>query len=497
MPAFYYLVLNMLTRTLFIFAFVSFCSTTLWCQNVFKVKVGGCDLSQFCVDCGDPKASYDETDFRKIISDLNSDYNFKGMRGNVAFQVLVDSLGQPCVLSHSDESKARFTLDIVQYLNQCRWTPATDHGKPVRASVNVIFSFEDGQLTGSIHRVDPANLIANMRNADPPVVYNNNYHYKNSSLRTYEISVWLKENSGLPQDMSQHSAVDKDGVFWCATLNGIATFDGHEFTRLSESNSPFKATQSAQSIAVDQDNNKWIATLDGLYKYDNKQWTKFTPEQIRTDGGIIHITCAPSGEVLVCTSNGLCILKNGQWELLSDQTIRQLPSNQVFYAYRDRRQRLWIGTLGGTIMIDTNKQVVEFNQSETPLKSTFIAGAVEDDAGNLYFSLTDYETRRERHKPKEGLAILSGDGNWQHLNDENSGLPSDHVNSLLFDPFEHVLWIGTNESGLVRWDLKKGWEVYHDQNSKVPNSHVFDLSQDSNGNVFASTYNGMIRIRRR
>jgi ligand-binding sensor domain-containing protein len=248
---------------------------------------------------------------------------------------------------------------------------------------------------------------------------------------------------------------------------------------------------------VDQDNNKWIGTVDGLYKYDNKQWTKFTPEQTRTDGGIIHITCTPFGEVLVCTSNGLSILKNGQWELLSDQTIKQLPSNQIFYAYRDRRQRLWIGTTGGTIMIDTNKQVVEFNQSETPLKSTFITGAVEDDAGNLYFSLADYETSRERHRPKEGLAILSGDGNWQHLNDENSGLPSDHVNSLLFDPFEHVLWIGTNESGLVRWDLKNGWEVYHDQNSKVPNSHVFDLSQDSKGNVFASTYNGMIRISRK
>jgi hypothetical protein len=68
--------------------------------------------------------------------------------------------------------KARFTLDIILYLNQCRWTPAIDHGKPVRASVNVFFSFEDGQLTGSVHRVDPVNLIANMRNADPPVVYN-------------------------------------------------------------------------------------------------------------------------------------------------------------------------------------------------------------------------------------------------------------------------------------------------------------------------------------
>jgi hypothetical protein len=497
MPAFYYLVLNMLTRTLFIFTFVSFCSTTLWCQNVFKVKVQGCNTDQFCLDCGDPKASYDETDFQKIISELGSNYNFKGMRGRIAFQVLVDSLGQPCVLSYTDESKNRITLDIVQYLNQCRWTAAIDNGKPVRASVNVVFSIEDGRLTGFIQRVDSKNLIANWRNLDEPVVYNKNYRYSNPSLSKYEITVWQKENSGLPQDMSQHSVVDKDDVLWCATLNGMAKFDGHEFSGLAEGNSPFKATQSAQAIAVDLDNNKWIATSDGVYKYDNKQWTEYTPEEIKVDGGIMHITCTPFGEVFVCTSKGLSVLKTGQWELLSQQNIKQLPSDAIYFAYRDRQRRLWIGTFSGTIMIDTTNQVVEFNQSETPLRSTCITRAVEDDAGNLYFSLYDYERNKERRRPKEGLAILSSNGKWQHLNDENSGLPSDHVNSLLFDPLEHVLWIGTNESGLVRWDLKDGWEVYHDKNSKVPNPHVFDLSQNAKGDIYASTYNGMVRIRRR
>jgi len=487
----------MLTRTLFLLTFVSICSTPLSSQNIFKVKVQGCNTDRFCLDCGDPKATYNEADFQKIISTLNSNYNFKGMRGKIAFQVLVDSLGRPCVLSHTDESKNKFTLDAVQYLNQCSWTAAIDNGIPVRASVNVVFSFEDGRLTGFIQRVDSKNMIANWRNADERVIYNKNYQYSNPSLSKYEITVWQKENSGLPQDMSQHSAVDKDGVLWCATLNGMATFDGHEFSGLSESNSPFKATQDALSVAVDQDNNKWIATMDGVYKYDNKQWTKYTPEETKVDGGIMHITCSPFGEVFVCTSKGLSVLKNGQWELLSQQNIKQLPSDAIYFAYRDRLRRLWIGTFSGTIMIDTNNHVVEFNQAETPLKSTCITRAVEDDAGNLYFSLYDYERNNERDRPKEGLAILSSDGKWQHLNDENSGLPSDHFNSLLFDPFEHVLWIGTNESGLVRWDLKDGWEVYHDKNSKVPNPHVFDLSQNAKGDIYASTYNGMIRIRKK
>lgn len=124
------------------------------------------------------------------------------------------------------------------------------------------------------------------------------------------------------------------------------------------------------------------------------------------------------------------------------------------------------------------------NQSETPLKQICITGVVEDESGNLYFSLYDYAINKERQRPNEGLAVLSKDGKWQHLNDANSGLPSDHINSLMFDRFEHSLWIGTNESELVRYDLKDGWENYHNENSKVPSTYIYDISPDSKGNIY-------------
>lgn len=416
------------------------------------------------------------------------------MRGKIAFQVLVDSTGAPCVLSHTDENRNNFTLDAIKYLNQCRWIPAIDQGKRVSASVNVVLSIEDGRLTGSIQRIDVAAMHSNMKNPGTPVTYNKTYKYSNPSLSTYEITVWQKENSGLPQDMSQHSIVDRNDVLWCATLNGMAKFDGHEFSRLVESNSPFTTSQSANSIAVDQDNNKWFASMDQIYKYDDKQWTKITQEQTGVEGGAYNIICTPYDEIFFCTDKGLGILKNGKWEFLLDQQIKQLPSNRIYYAYRDRQRRLWIGTFSGSIMIDTNKQVTAFNQSETPLKQICITGVVEDESGNLYFSLYDYAVSKERHRPNEGLAVLSKDGKWQHLNDANSGLPSDHINSLMFDRFEHILWIGTNESGLVRYDLKDGWENYHNENSKVPSTYIYDISQDSKGNIYASTYNGIMRI---
>jgi len=74
--------------------FLIFLSIKLHGQNLFSNKVEGCNLSEFCLDCGEPKANYDIASFNKLISSLNSKYNFKGAKGKSGFQILVDSLGK-------------------------------------------------------------------------------------------------------------------------------------------------------------------------------------------------------------------------------------------------------------------------------------------------------------------------------------------------------------------------------------------------------------------
>jgi ligand-binding sensor domain-containing protein len=71
------------------------------------------------------------------------------------------------------------------------------------------------------------------------------------------------------------------------------------------------------------------------------------------------------------------------------------------------------------------------------------------------------------------------------------------VNSLLYDRFEHVLWIATNQSGLVRFSLKDGWENYNNSNSPVPGFEIHQLAQDNKGTIYAATANGMLRIQKK
>ncbi|HEX7906386.1 MAG TPA: two-component regulator propeller domain-containing protein [Chitinophagaceae bacterium] len=465
-------------------------------QNVFPQKVEGCNPDQFCLDCGDPKANYDADVFKTLSDKLNSTYNFKGGKGKVGFQILVDSLGKGCVLSHTDASNNKLTKDIIALLNDCKWIPAKEGNKAVSSSINVFFEISNDLLVGKIRRVDPGNVNENTKNPGTPEVYNKNYKYSNPSLHTYEITVWQNENSQLPNDMSTISIVDKDNIVWYATHNGFVKFDGTQITRFNESNSPFEKGESVHAIAVDKQNNKWVYANKVIYKYNNTNWEKVDLSQTGIDGAY-NIIGAESGEVLFCDDQGLLLWKDNKWELINKDRIKQLPSDKVYYAYKDKRHRLWIGTFSGSIMIDTNNKVTEFNKTNTPINKTCISGATEDNDGNIYFSLYAYEPHKERNRPQEGFAVLTKDEKWLHYNDSNSGLPANHINSILFDRFENVLWIGTNEAGLVRFDLHGGWENYHNLNSKIPSSYIFDLSQDSKGNIYASTFYGMMRIRKK
>jgi len=465
-------------------------------QNLFPQTVDGCHLSQFCLDCGDPQATYESSAFMKVADLMNSKYNFKGGKGQIMLQVLVDSLGKGCVISHTDASKSSLTQDLINNLNQCTWNPAMENNKAVNSSINILFQIVDDKLTGSVERVNQQNLNENMSNPGTPVVYNKSFNYKNPSLNSYEFSVWQKKNSGLPNDMSQLCVVDNSNVVWYGTYNGFAKFDGKQFEWMNEKNSPFKKTESIEALAVDKQNNKWVFSNESLYKFDNQSWQNVPISNVKVSN-VDVISCNDFGETILATDTGVVILKADKIEILTNKQIPALPSNNIFCAYRDKKGRLWIGTYEGSVMIDEKGTITDFNKTSTPIKNSSITEVAEDKDGNLYFALYAYKPHKERDVAQEGFAVFTKDGMWNHYNDSNSGLPANHINSLLYDPFENILWIGTNEAGLVRFDLKGNWENYHNQNSKVPSSYIFGMSQDSNGNIYVSTFNGMLRIHKK
>lgn len=472
-------------------------SLSLNAQNIFPVKLDNCKTDKFCLDCGDVKAGYEEQEFLKLQTKLQESLNLTGIKGAVKFQVLIDSKGEACVLSHTDQSKNPISLKIIEELdNFKKWTPAITAGKKEeKSSITMIFSINENKITGKIERVDIASFKRSFDKATSPEIFNKTYNYKNDHLKNYKITVWNSKNSNLPNNMNDNIAVDKNGLIWLTVDEGLVTFDGKDFKNAEQNITDKGKFFSYYAIASDNNNVKWVYGTKNIYSFDNTKWTKHDSTEIGIDGAYEIINNPKTSEVFFCSDEGLTIYKNGKWSNINKAKIKELPSNRVTYAKRDSKNRIWIGTFSGTVMIDENGKATNFENTSTVLKGKCITSMAEDENGNLYFSLYEFE-RKEKGKVNndEGIAISYADGTIKQFTTENSGMPFNHTNCVVYDKNEKVIWISTDRAGLIRYDLKDGWENYHNENSDIPTSYISTMTLDEKGNLYLATRQGLVKI---
>jgi len=480
---------------------LSFMVSVLSSQNIYPVKIKSCKADRFCLDCGDIKASYEDKKFDEMIIRLNEKMNLQGMSGIVLFQVLIDSTGHGCVLSHTDKSKTFISKKIIKELKKFDgWIPAkTDNKALERVSISIIFSIEDGQITGKIKRINLAAFKDRFDHPQDPEIINKRYTYTNPNLSKYKITVWNSKNSNLPDNFNDDILIDKKNTIWMTLDEGLVKFENDSFIREEQDITDKGKYFAYYALGCDNQNVKWVYAKNNIYSYDNKKWTVYSKENIGFDGAYSIINNNKTGELFFCTDEGLFIRKDNKWiKIIELDTIEGITSKRIHYAQRDSKNRLWIGYSGGTLMIDTNGAVTVYNKIKSPFNGYSIFSMTGDSDGNLYFSL--YNANRKGKKPeqiKEGIGVLDRDGNFKMLTIHNSGLPVGDVSKIIYDKYDNVLWIITNSAGLIRYDLKDGWEVYHNLNSKIPTSYVSDIATDNNGNIYLATRQGMVKIERK
>ena len=483
-----------------IFVFLLCLTFQVNAQNLFPEKLDNCKTDKFCLDCGDTKAGYDEQEFLKIQDKLNKELNLQGIKGIIKFQVLVDSKGRACVLSHTDKSKNPISLRIIEELNKFKkWTPAITAGKKEnKSSINMIFTISENKIVGKIERVDMNAFKKSFDNAQRPEIFNETYDYKNENLKNYKISVWNSNNSNLPNNMNDHITIDKDGLIWLTVDEGLVNFDGKDFKNAEQNITDKGKFFSYNKITCDNDNVKWVSATNNIYSFNNTKWIKYEPKEIGIDRAYEIINNPKTNEVFFCSDEGLTIYKKGEWSNINKDKIKELPSNRVSFAKRDSKNRIWIGTFSGTVMIDENGKATNFEKTTTVLKGKCITSMDEDENGNLYFTLYEFD-RKEKGKVNndEGIAIRYSEGTFKQFTTENSGMPFNHTNCVVYDRNEKIIWISTDRAGLVRYDLKDGWENYHNENSEIPTSYISTMTLDEKGNLYLATRQGLVKIERK
>lgn len=300
---------------------------------------------------------------------------------------------------------------------------------------------------------------------------------------------------------------DRQGKMWFGTNTGLNVFDAEQqsFARFqSDSNNPTSLCDNfITDIGLDQDGHLWLGSETGLCKFSvaGKRLNRFVHQpsdaSSLSSNSIRDIYFDPKGLLWVGTfGGGLNIVdirqrQFGHYKHIPNNLL-SLTSGLVFGITQTKKGDIWVGTSGGLNkqIEDTGnyKRVQIDSESESTLIDNYIWEIFEDSDETLWLGtnmgVTQFDEKNDRYKHNAeihpALAILTNNSVVSILKAKNG-----------------VMWFGTWGGGLIRFNPLTG-EVHryiHDVNNvtSIANDVVLKVSQDSKGNIWVGTNNGLNR----
>jgi len=333
----------------------------------------------------------------------------------------------------------------------------------------------------------------------------------------------LSAENGLPQDHIFCILQDTKGFLWLGTETGLVRYDGYTF-KIYEHNPEDTTSISSdiiKSIYQDNDGIFWIGTDGGgLCRFDPAiekfQTIKHDPEDPNSLSGnrVYSIQQDNSGAFWVGT------LGNGLNKVVFDQQSRDnynlncrierfksnpqdsssISDNNIWCMLIDDYNFLWIGTvLGGLNKLDLNNQSkgkLRFEQYKhdkldlSSISSNSIKEIYQDNSGVLWIG-TEF-SGLNRFESKSGFFYR-----FQHNPENLLSLSHNYVNTI-FEDDSGRFFIGTNGGGLNIFDKKENRFFHYNHIASDPYSLngelVNTIYQDGMGNIWIGMVNSGLNI---
>lgn len=276
-----------------------------------------------------------------------------------------------------------------------------------------------------------------------------------------------------PSNGVNNLELDKDGNLWFGnTLNKLFVRKGNKFTQLTNAETIIDAT--INSLFADSDGNIWIGTLEhGLYKNSGKKLESIKPASDLITQSILSIQELKFDEklMLVGTPNGLFRVVNNK---LVEYFLPSLPSEWIKTIYKDKNNRLWIGTNKGVAVYEGNKKINEHLFDD--LRDVLIFSFREDSDNNIW--ITTYN---------KGIFIYSEKHHKLFQLNKKNGLSDNQILSLKF--INDAALIGTRTGGLNI--LRPAILQCISSKDGLTDEYVNSIYEDSPNNFLIGTNNGL------
>ena len=320
------------------------------------------------------------------------------------------------------------------------------------------------------------------------------------------------------------------GKIWVCADNGIGLLEGDKLSRLS--NLPLNT--SVEGMIADYQGNLWAASSkQGVMKIVPNQFTDIF-EKYNIPETVVNSACMYDEMLFVGgKSSGLTVIgKNGVIDSLpltkavtasgksfdGKDLIEMLDGSRIRSIVRDSKNRLWISTFGdngllryenGTVVRFSNEDglpsdrvrtVIEMKNGKYVAACSGGVAVIENDAVTEIYNESNGIENTEILTVEEGIKgeIIAGTdgggiyvingGNAFHVGLQ-AGLSSEVVMRIKKDATKDIFWIVTSNS-----------IGYLDENlnvttiEKFPYSNNFDLYQNSDGDLWILSSNGIYVI---
>jgi hypothetical protein len=303
---------------------------------------------------------------------------------------------------------------------------------------------------------------------------------------------YTTSNSQLPSNSVNAIAVDRDGSKWFLTGNGLARFDGANWsvytaitvtspftmsyplsgqalaidsagnkwlsagmslirfdgTNGSVYNTPSSGSPSlGRAIAIDRDGSKWVSFMKGamsygVFRFDGTNWTEYTSSNSGFPNSDVNaIAIDYNGVKWFATMNsGVARFDGAAWTTYNTSNSG-LPDNYVYSVAIDRDGAKWFGIPSRLVRYDGSI----WTTYSLPTGPAYVnpKSIAIDGAGNKWFGLSDPSFSK--------LGVLRFDGTWLMYDIPGATMPSTSINSIAIDTADNK-WIGLGSDGVkVLW----------------------------------------------
>jgi signal transduction histidine kinase len=291
-------------------------------------------------------------------------------------------------------------------------------------------------------------------------------------LTQYSRTTWTQQQ-GLPQDTVRAIVQTLDGYLWVGTDEGLARFDGYEFT-IFRKDSGALPSNTVTALAATADGALWIGTPLGLTRYRDKRFHTYTTKSGLPDDGITWLYTDRGGAVWIVAGQYLSRFADGRFTNYAPGP--DLPVASVRQVCEDGNHTLWVAGYAGAGTLAGGKFTMRIGGAV--LAGAIGTGMAVDARGAVWLA------------GNQGLVRRGPDGRIRKFGLAN-GLSDLRLRTVLPDR-DGGVWVGS-DAGLARLQgdrfIAAPGEGVHER------TQVHCLFEDREGDLWVGASTGLIRLR--